>query len=272
MRILALTDLHGDAGRLEQILTAAGPVDLILFGGDITNFGTPDDVERLVRQAQAAGPTVLAVAGNCDSAAIDQRLAELEETGTGSAATLDSASSAGVAATVPVPVCSPRVGLHGRGVSLGSLAIHGLSGIPPWTSRMYGFAEEELTATLERGYAELSRVACHVGRSPTPSQNERSETASHESAPRPIHAVLTHVPPHGTRLDRTMLFQHVGSAALRAFVERTQPALVISGHVHEARGAEQIGRTTAVNCGPAVKGYYALIELTDTVNVDLRQV
>jgi uncharacterized protein len=69
-----------------------------------------------------------------------------------------------------------------------------------------------------------------------------------------------------------MLFQHVGSAALRAFIERTQPALVISGHVHEARGTDQIGPTIAVNCGPAVKGFYAIIELTDKVNVELRRV
>jgi uncharacterized protein len=264
MRILALTDLHGDADRLEQILAAAGPVDLILFGGDITNFGSAADAARLVSQAQAAGPPVLAVAGNCDSAAIDARLAEL---GTGSVATFDAASSTDAAATVPVPVSPPCVGLHGRGVLFGNLAIQGLSGIPPWMSRMYGFSEEELAAALERGYAELQE---EWGRGAT-GDSRFAATESESPIARPLHAVLTHVPPHGTQLDRTLLFQHAGSAALRAFIERTQAALVVSGHVHEARGTEQIGRTTAVNCGPAVKGYYALIELADKVDVELRR-
>ena len=46
--------------------------------------------------------------------------------------------------------------------------------------------------------------------------------AAVDGAPR--HVVLSHPPPHGCRVDRTHLMRHVGSRALRAFVERHQPA------------------------------------------------
>jgi hypothetical protein len=36
MKLLALTDLHGNVGQLDAILEAAGPVDIVLLGGDIT--------------------------------------------------------------------------------------------------------------------------------------------------------------------------------------------------------------------------------------------
>ena len=74
MKLLGITDLHDHPASLERILDGAGPVDLILLGGDLTNFGSPADAERLVKLAQGSGATVLAVAGNCDSAAIDRRL------------------------------------------------------------------------------------------------------------------------------------------------------------------------------------------------------
>jgi Icc-related predicted phosphoesterase len=65
--------------------------------------------------------------------------------------------------------------------------------------------------------------------------------------------------------------ENVGSTALRAFIERTQPAVVFCGHIHEGRGVEQIGRTTVVNCGPAAAAMYAVAEFGSAVQVELRQ-
>jgi Icc-related predicted phosphoesterase len=47
---------------------------------------------------------------------------------------------------------------------------------------------------------------------------------------------------------------HVGSRAIRAFVERHQPPLVLSGHIHESPRISSsyrnlIGRTVVVNPG-----------------------
>jgi uncharacterized protein len=218
MKLLCLGDLHGNGAALARILERAESADLMLLAGDLTNFGSPDEAEALVRQAGGLGSVVLAVAGNCDSAAIDRRLGEL------------------------------GVGLHGRGITHAGVGFHGLSAIPPWGPRMYQFAEDALAAVLGQGLAEIDGAARRV--------------------------VLSHVPPHGGRLDRTLLGFHVGSHALRRFIDHARPQLLVCGHIHEARGVERLGATTVVNCGPARAGYHAVVELgnaADEIAVELRR-
>jgi Icc-related predicted phosphoesterase len=186
------------------------------LGGDLTDFGSPDDPEYLVRQAQATGATVWAVAGNCDSPLIDERLAQL------------------------------GVSLHGRGVVYQGLGLQGLSAMPPWRSSMYSFTEQELSGFLGAGHSSIAQAKTRI--------------------------VLSHAPPHGVR-DRTGLFRHVGSTALRDFIQETQPALVLCGHIHEARGVDSLGRTVVVNCGAAKNGYYAVADVTESgeVRTELRR-
>jgi uncharacterized protein len=205
MKILAATDVHSHTDAFAQILADAGPVDLVLLGGDLTNFGSPDDAQAIVRLAGSKGARVLAVAGNCDSPQIDARLAEL------------------------------GVSLFRRGLTVESVGFVGLSAMPPWVRTMYHFSEAELADALETGRLQVA------------------------SAPRLV--VLSHAPPHGTRADRLGHGRHAGSTALREFVDRVQPELVVCGHIHEARGIDELGPTTIVNCGPAGKGHYALIDL-----------
>jgi len=132
MRLLGITDLHQNQPALERILADAGSTDAVLLGGDITNFGRASDAEAAIRLAQRSATTVLAVAGNCDSAEIDARLAELD------------------------------VSLSGRGVVLGNIGLHGLSAMPPWRSDMYQFSEEELAKTLQAGYGRIAGLHRHV--------------------------------------------------------------------------------------------------------------
>jgi Icc-related predicted phosphoesterase len=73
-----------------------------------------------------------------------------------------------------------------------------------------------------------------------------------------------HVPPHETALDvcpelddelrvvtvmGSPVLQHAGSTAVRALIEELQPRVSLHGHIHESRGVEELGRTTAVNAG-----------------------
>ncbi|HID75511.1 MAG TPA: YfcE family phosphodiesterase [Planctomycetaceae bacterium] len=215
MRVLCITDLHGRPEALDRILADAGPVDLVLLGGDITSFGTPHQAAELVEQAQSAGAPVLAVAGNCDSRAIDQRLAEM------------------------------GVGLHGSGRVHRGVAVQGLSAMPPWLRQMYQFTEEELAAFLAAGCQQLGGIRPHV--------------------------VLSHCPPRDGPVDRTWLGKHVGSTALREFIQRHQPDLVVCGHIHEARGMTRMGTTLVVNCGIAGRRFYAVVRVSETVEAELRR-
>jgi Icc-related predicted phosphoesterase len=76
-------------------------------------------------------------------------------------------------------------------------------------------------------------------------------------------AVL-HCPPRGTELDQAPVINSefkvqtsggdvrmgpVGSTAVRDFITERQPLLALHGHVHESKGAQQLGRTLCLNPG-----------------------
>ena len=78
----------------------------------------------------------------------------------------------------------------------------------------------------------------------------------------PAIAVI-HQPPINTKLDTVSTGAHVGSSAVREFIEQTQPVFCFTGHIHESSGIDTIGSTTVVNPGPAKQGRYAVIDFED---------
>lgn len=113
----------------------------------------------------------------------------------------------------------------------------GYSNITPWISPRE-LEEDALSAYLEEMY-------------------------SHVEDPANLVAVL-HCPPRGTELDQAPVIDAefrvqstggdvrmgpVGSQAVRDFIEQHQPLLALHGHVHESKGAEQLGRTLCINPG-----------------------
>jgi Icc-related predicted phosphoesterase len=92
-----------------------------------------------------------------------------------------------------------------------------------------------------------------------------SLTALEELVPADNKFVLvTHEPAVNTTIDLSD-GKHIGSAAIRRFIEKTQPLLAVSGHTHQSPGTDRIGRTTLVNPGPLKDARYAIIELTEKV-------
>ena len=76
--------------------------------------------------------------------------------------------------------------------------------------------------------------------------------------------LVTHEPPADTAIDLSD-GEHIGSRAIRRFIEKNQPLLAVCGHAHQAPGNDRIGRSTLVNPGPIKDGRYAYIQLTDKV-------
>jgi uncharacterized protein len=117
------------------------------------------------------------------------------------------------------------------------LASWGYSNLTPWHSHREQ-TEDELAASL----------ATLVG-------------GLHE----PARAIINvHVPPIGSGLDDAPVLDQdlrvvqvmgqvklapVGSTAVRAVLEETQPLLGLHGHIHESSGIRRIGRTIAINPG-----------------------
>jgi uncharacterized protein len=62
--------------------------------------------------------------------------------------------------------------------------------------------------------------------------------------------LVTHYPPQGTLVDRTPSGQHVGSRAIRTFIEETQPLACLCGYIHDAPAHDTLDRTHLLNPGP----------------------
>ena len=68
--------------------------------------------------------------------------------------------------------------------------------------------------------------------------------------------LVTHAPPVNTALDMLYDGNHVGSEAVRKFIEKNQPYLVLAGHIHESPTMsgtikDKIGKTICIQPGNA---------------------
>jgi uncharacterized protein len=136
------------------------------------------------------------------------------------------------------------VALGGRGHAIGDVGILGVSAAP--TSPLhtpYELDETELERRIAQAAASVDRCRVLV--------------------------FCPHAPPARTACDRLGNGRHVGSTAVRAFVEEHQPDLVLCGHIHEARATDTIGRSAIVNPEPVFAGHYAVVEIGDSVHVEL---
>ena len=137
------------------------------------------------------------------------------------------------------------VSINARGILLGEVGFFGVSASPFTPMHTpYEITEEEIARRAEAGWNDVAGARWKI--------------------------FVPHAPPRDTKLDRLVLGQHVGSTAVREFIERQQPDVVVCGHIHEARGLDTIGKTKIINCGPAGKGYYAVIEIGSDVSVEAR--
>ncbi len=76
--------------------------------------------------------------------------------------------------------------------------------------------------------------------------------------------LVTHAPPHETHLDVLYDGRHIGSKAIRRFIEMAQPPLSLHGHIHESPRrsgsmVDSIGKTICVNPGSSLGGLRAVI-------------
>jgi Icc-related predicted phosphoesterase len=81
--------------------------------------------------------------------------------------------------------------------------------------------------------------------------------AAHPSKP---FVLVSHQPAGRTEVDLQGGTHHKGSHLIRSFIEDYQPLVALSGHIHEARGTDQLGDTLLVNPGPFRNDCYAIID------------
>lgn len=85
--------------------------------------------------------------------------------------------------------------------------------------------------------------------------------------------LVSHQPPINTTADAVNEDLHVGSTSVREFIEQQQPMLCFTGHIHEGRGIDAIGKTRIINPGPVYQGYYAYAEIDSDIRaLELRTI
>ena len=244
------SDLHGQGALYEQLvaIVAAQRPRAVLIGGDLGPHaagaeglahqrlfleGFLVEFARRLREA-APGSQLLLMMGNDDWAANHDCLERHEG--------------------------SLWHVLHDRVVHVDDTPVAGLSWVPitPFSIKDW----ERWDDGAPESPARLDGWVSHPGGlRPHRFDSERREPtiASALSAlamrTRPRETVFVlHSPPNGTRCDMIGARTHVGSRAIRAFVERHQPPLVLAGHIHESPRVslsyrDTIGDTVAVNPG-----------------------
>jgi Icc-related predicted phosphoesterase len=150
--------------------------------------------------------------------------------------------------------------LHERVTRVDDTAVAGLSWVPitPFGIKDWERWEDGAQESPPRLEGWVSR-----GRNLEPHRfdpSRRSPTIAEalevlERLTTPVETVFVfHSPPRDTACDLIASRAHVGSRAIRAFLEKHQPPLVLSGHIHEAPRVssgyrDAIGRTVVVNPG-----------------------
>jgi len=252
-----VSDLHGSAARataLFRVIAEERP-HAVFLGGDLLAHGRGDGFLRDVLLAEfarardamgAAYPGVFAILGNDDPRAVAE----------------------------PVLLEGAARGLwryvHGRRATLGGFTVLGYNCIPPSPFRLKDWERYDVSRFVDPGcVAPEDGVRTGPADSVEPGRTIADDLAALAGEDRLDHTVcLFHVPPHGTALDRAALDGrsvdhapldvHIGSIAVRRFMEARRPWLGLHGHVHESarltgRWMDQLGPTvllSAAHDGP----------------------
>ena len=254
------TDLHGQTQRYDKLLACIArehPVGVFLAGdllpsGSLAHaplrapkreFVVSYLIPAFSKARNSLGesyPDVLLIPGNDDPAAAQERWLAGQEQGLWQQ-------------------------IHGRKIQFENVSIYGYGCVPPTPYLLKDWERYDVSRYVppgcvspEEGYRSIPAEADQIKWGTI--QKEVALLAGEDILD---HAVfLFHTPPYDTPLDRAALdgktFEHValdlhvGSIAVRRFIEERQPLLSLHGHVHESTRLTgtwkiQMGRTTCMN-------------------------
>ena len=259
LRCFFATDLHGRIDRYEklfELITAEHPAAVFL-GGDLlprTSYyaqsgGLQDDFildylvpgfEQLRETLGPSYPAIFLILGNDDPKVDEASFLEAAGKGTWQY-------------------------VHGRKSNLADFDIYGYACVPPTPFSLKDWERYDVSRYVDPGCISPEEGRRSVPADPADAKWGTIErdlaTLVHDgSVDRAIFVI--HTPPYDTPLDRAALDGkqhehvpldvHIGSIAVRRFIEKRQPLLTLHGHVHESTRLTgewkvNIGRTVCMN-------------------------
>jgi Icc-related predicted phosphoesterase len=227
-RCLFASDLHGRRERYRKLFARLrkDPPAVLLLGGDLSPQGDPgllelllgDGCRRLKRGLGERYPLLLLIPGNDDPGTLEPGLEAGEREG--------------------LWRC-----LHARSLPFGRHRFYGYACIPPSPFLLKDWERYDVSRHVDVGCVPPEEGWHSVPAGPPRTIREELESLAGEDDLSAA-VFLFHAPPYGGPLDlariggrevdHAPMDAHVGSIAVRRFIEARQPLLTLHGHVHES--------------------------------------
>lgn len=242
MHIFFVSDLHGHIPRYHKLFKSIEEdlPEAVLLGGDLMPSGLKSlvsssdqqirfitdflfvELDRLRKKLKDRYPRIFLILGNDDSKADEKEILQGQ----------DSALWEYISE---------------RTVSLGNFQISGYPYVPPTPFLLKDFEKYDVSQFVDPGCIPIEDgfFSTQINKSLIKRdtiKNDLDRLAEHIDPERSI--LLFHTPPYQTKLDRADLDNkfyehvpldvHIGSIALRRFIEDLQPRITLHGHVHES--------------------------------------
>jgi len=239
IRVLYATDLHGREEHYESVLEAAvkEKVNAIIIGGDIAPRASKANLDFAVKfqrdfiekfiikkfkefKSKNKDIDILMMMGN------DDFMANMDA--------LEKAEKEGILKII-----------HNKLNKVGDKFIIGYSFVSPMPFLLKDWEKVDF-----KGDKQITEPKYDVRTAPKEKgtiEEDLNKLKKMADAKKTIYVI--HAPPYNTELDITSLGEHVGSKAVRKFIEKEQPLMTLHGHIHESAGKEGIGKTIAINPG-----------------------
>ncbi len=135
-----------------------------------------------------------------------------------------------------IPVLEAEdVSIHGKGKIVGGVGFYGVGGAKTPFGTSLELSEGEVELMLIKGFNDVKNAKIKIQ--------------------------VTHAPPARTRLDLIYTGAHIGSEAIRKFIEEYKPDVAICAHVQEAKGVDELGSVKLLNPGRFPEGHYGVISI-----------
>lgn len=76
MKLLAISDIHGDIRAIQRLVRIVNDCDAVVITGDITDFGGAEQANAVLSELAVLQIPVLAVTGNCDSSPVEKAMTQ----------------------------------------------------------------------------------------------------------------------------------------------------------------------------------------------------
>ena len=237
-KILYTADLHGNENFYNKLFEKGKDNDIkaVVIGGDLCPRGgiTLNDAikmqkefieEFLIKKIEKFGKDVFLIMGN-DDFRINHKILE----------------NSGIKNLMPI---------HKKMHKIGSKKIIGYSFVNPTPFRLKDwekFDDGKKEIPVQLSNEEITTMEKEQG-----TIEEDLKNLKKLSNPKSTIYVI-HAPPFNTKLDIIGSGIHVGSKAIRNFIEKEQPYLTLHGHIHESPSmsksyVDKVNKTICINLG-----------------------